>query len=127
MGKSLGFIKIQEHLGPKLTYLIVSEQAHIENWEAEYRKFGKEYLLKNTIIMCYASLRNIQHTSADLIGLDEAHHCSTLRLQYLATVKVPKIIAMSATLSNDIKKALTRTFGEFKESVISLRDAVREK
>lgn len=57
VGKSRGFIAIQAALGTPKTYLVVSERPHIENWEEEYRKCGREDLLKNTTIFCYASLK----------------------------------------------------------------------
>lgn len=57
VGKSRGFIAIQSRLGTPKTYIVVSEKVHIENWEEEYRKCGREDLLANTIIFCYASLK----------------------------------------------------------------------
>lgn len=126
VGKSRGFIAIQEKLQPKSTYIVVSELAHIENWEEEYRKHGKEDLLAKTTIFCYASLKKYVDTKVDLIGLDEVHHSSQLRLEYLKRIKTSKIVAMSATTNFDVSYALKHAFGTFRESVIPLSFAIEQ-
>lgn len=126
VGKSRGFIAIQSALGNPKTYLVVSERPHIENWEIEYRKCGREDLLKNTTILCYASLKNFVDTKVDLLGLDEVHHSSDLRISYLKTIKSSTIVAMSATTNLSISYTLKAAFGEFKESIIPLSYAIEQ-
>lgn len=126
VGKSRGFIAIQSRLGTPKTYIVVSEKAHIENWEEEYRKCGREDLLANTIIFCYASLKNYVDTKVDLLGLDEVHHSSELRISFLKTIKASKIVAMSATTNFDVSYTLKAAFGAFKESAIPLTFAIEQ-
>jgi superfamily II DNA or RNA helicase len=103
---------------------VVSERAHIDNWIEEYYKIGKEHLLENTQIFCYASLKNYVSTKVGLLGLDEVHHSSELRLNYLETIKAEKVVGMTATINLDVELALKRTFGAFKKSVITLTNAI---
>lgn len=126
VGKSRGFITIQARLGTPKTYIVVSERNHIENWEEEYRKAGREDLLANTTIFCYASLKNYVDTTIDLLGLDEVHHSSELRVSFLKTIKSSKIVAMSATTNFDVSYTLRAAFGAFKESAISLAYAIEQ-
>lgn len=125
VGKSLGFILMQEALNPKLTYIVVAERAHIKNWTDEYKKHGKEDLLKNTKIFCYASLSKYKNTEVDLICLDEGHHIVTeLRLESLHEIKRKNVILLSATITDrDIDK-LTESIGPFVITDLSLREAV---
>lgn len=127
VGKSLAFIKYQEQFNPNgLTYIIVSEINHIQNWKEEYIKYNKEYLLKNTKIFCYASLKKYQNNNPSLVCLDEAHHSlSDLRIQYLTSLSFDKIVALTATLTNEQKQTLNSIFGHtFVEFNITLDNAI---
>lgn len=129
LGKSLSAIKVQEKTKPKTTLLLVAEISHIANWKDEYKKFNKESLLENTIIECYASLKNYRNHSFDLIILDEAHRISDLRREILTTLSVKKIIALSATLEyQQIADLICGTFGELSDnhyySSISIKTAI---
>ncbi len=125
VGKSLGFILMQEALNPKSTYIVVAERAHIKNWTDEYKKHGKEDLLKNTKIFCYASLSKYKNTEVDLICLDEGHHIVTeLRLESLQEIKRKNIILLSATITSRDIDCLTESIGPFVVTDLSLREAV---
>lgn len=127
VGKSLAFIKYQEQFNPDgLTYIIVSEINHIQNWKDEYIKHNKENLLKNTKIFCYASLKKYENDKPSLVGLDEAHHAlSDLRIQYLTSLSFDKIVALTATLTSEQKQTLNNIFGHtFKEFNITLDNAI---
>lgn len=125
VGKSLGFILMQEELKPKSTYIVVAERAHIKNWTDEYKKHGKEYLLKDTKIFCYASLSKYASTEVDLICLDEGHHIVTeLRLESLRQISRKNIILLSATITNRDIDYLTESIGPFAITDLSLREAV---
>ncbi len=125
VGKSLAFIKIQEtYYKDKKTIIVVNERNHIKNWYDEYKKHNKEYLLENTTIFCYASLKKYIHTKADLLCLDEAHHAlSPIRMDILSTFLVNKVIALTATLSYPQFTLLTETFGAFIKHDFSLQEA----
>lgn len=127
VGKSLAFIKIQEKINPNgITYIVVNETNHINNWKEEYIKHKKEHLLKNTKIFCYASLKKYVNSNIGLLCLDEAHHSITnLRIDYLKSIIAPKIIALTATLTENQKSDLDNIFGKsFKEYNINLNQAL---
>lgn len=125
LGKSLAFIKIQEaHYKNEITYIIVNERNHIQNWKNEYIKYGKEELLKNTKIFCYASLKKYLNTKIGLLGLDEAHHAlSPARIEFLDTLEVKKTVALTATLTTIQKELLIDLFGNFVEHKFLLKKA----
>lgn len=127
VGKSLGFMLIQEILKPKLTYIVVSEKPHINNWIEDYKKHNKEHLLKNVKIFCYASLKKYSNTKVDLMCLDEAHHAtSDIRISFLESIEVINIVALSATIRTDQLNILNK-LGKFYEYHINLNNAIDNK
>lgn len=125
VGKTLGFIKIQEFLNAQETWIVVAEVAHIKNWEDEYKKHGKEHLLNKTKIFCYASLKNNLNAKIDLLCLDEGHHAtSELRLDHLSSISATKIVALTATLSQEKRWSLEGLFGRFNLFSITLKQAI---
>lgn len=125
VGKSLAFIKMQESLNPRKVYIVVAETAHIDNWKNDYIKHGKQNLLDNVEIFCYASLKKYINTEVDMICLDEGHHItSNLRMEHLKSIKTNKIVLLSATLKLKQKELLDSTFGNFKEHVVTLKQAI---
>ena len=126
VGKSLAFMLIQEMLKPNLTYIVVSEKPHINNWKEDYKKHKKEHLLKNVKIFCYASLKKYSNTKVDLICLDEAHHAtSDIRINILKSIEATTIIGLSATLRSEQLKVLNE-LGEFFEHKINLNKAIKD-
>ena len=127
LGKSLSFIKIQEYHKPKSVYIIVSEKNHIQNWIEEYKKHGKEELLKVVKFFCYASLHKYIDTEVDMVCLDEGHHVtSEARLDALSTIKAKQIILLSATITNKQIELIEEITGEFYKYTVSLKRAIEE-
>lgn len=124
LGKSKMFILIHEYLKPKTVYICVAETNHIENWRQEYIKWGKEHLLEHTKIFCYNSLHNYINTEVDLLCNDECHHISELRLSHLQTIKVKKVVNLSATVNEDEKIRLIRLWGKYYSSMVNLNGAI---
>lgn len=115
VGKSRAAIKLQESLIPNNTFLLVNEIAHKQNWEEEYKELGTSLKQTNTLVECYASLKNYENTEWDLMILDEAHHISEARLEVLKTIKVKTIIVLSATLDSELRyKLICETFGDYR-------------
>ena len=134
LGKTRAAIKLQESLTPNNTFLLVNEIAHKQNWEEEYQELGTSLKKTNTLVECYASLKNYENTEWDLIILDEAHHISEARLEVLKTIKVKTIIVLSATLESDLKyKLICETFGDYRgtndlyHSAVPLHKAIEYK
>lgn len=109
--------------------VVVAEDAHKENWREEFRKslnpLVYDWIMPHVQIICYASLKNWRGTEWDLIVFDEAHHLqSDLRKDILGSLSSPRVLALSATLKEDVLTALTQCFGRFKVDRISLQDAI---
>lgn len=101
VGKSKIAIDCQD-IYPSKTLLVVAERAHIQNWIDEYKKHGKEYLLKTTTIICYASLHKYTDTQWSVLIMDEAHHLSPNRLISLGSIQFNKAVFMSATFKKTV-------------------------
>ncbi len=130
VGKSRAFIKIQTlQPEPPKTLLVVAERAHIDNWIEEYNIFNREPL-KNTTIICYASLHKYSNSSFDIICLDEVHHLTAKRCAILNSIKAKKVFGLSATMDQQKKDAfrlvcLCLTNHNFFEYKISLNKAIK--
>lgn len=128
LGKSLSFIKIQDYYRPRSVYIIVSEKNHIQNWIREYKKYKKEYLLDSITFFCYASIHKYINTSVDMICLDEGHHVtSEARLSALSTIKVNKIILLSATIKETQIESIEQVTGEFYRYNVPLKKAIEQE
>lgn len=77
LGKSFTMIQIFDLLyqqNKEISCLILMpEIALIDTLRKEFLKFGREYLLANTEIICYASLHKVDK-EYDIIIADEMHH-----------------------------------------------------
>lgn len=109
--------------------IVVAEDAHKDNWKEEFRKglnpLVYDWIMPHVHIICYASLKNWRGTKWDLIVFDEAHHLqSDTRKDILQSLNSSRVLALSATLKEDVLEALTRCFGRFKVSKITLQDAI---
>jgi len=103
-------------------WLILSEEIlHIDNWKKEFKKHKLEEYLKYFTFSTYASAHKYDCKN---IILDEAHHAlSDRRIDIIKSYNANKIIALSATFSQD-KKDVLNQLGMFKEYTISLKDAI---
>lgn len=119
------YIQDKEKEGNIKILLVVAENAHKDNWKKELIKWG---LKSNDItIECYASLPKYKESWWDLIIFDEAHHLGTdLKIDILSGIITEYVILLSATLTDTLIQVLTRIFGEFKISKVSLKEAIDE-
>ena len=130
LGKSRCAIEMANHIQSKgegniKILLVVAESAHKDNWAKEMLKWK---LLSNDVtVECYASLPKYKETWWDLIIFDEAHHLGTdLKIDILSGIVTEYVILLSATLPDTLIQILTRIFGEFKVSKVSLKEAIDE-
>lgn len=112
--------------------IVVAEINHKENWLTEFKKFLDKKLYDKICscitLICYASLKNYQNTTWDLLVLDEGHHADTeLKLLYLNTIKAYRVLVLSATLKRDTIYKLEKIFGSFKVSRFSMQTAIDNK
>jgi superfamily II DNA or RNA helicase len=79
----------------------------------------------NLTVECYASFKNYENTSWDMIILDEAHHItSEKRMGVLGTVEAKYFILLSATLSVQTLWDVSQIIGTIKTSKVTLEDAI---
>lgn len=127
VGKSRGAISIASLAQPANILLIVAEVPHKSNWKEEFDKWAPDLWSKVTV-ECYASLKNYRDTEWDMIILDEGHHAkSEIRMDILSTLKVKRVVVLTATLSRDNEELLSATFGStFYKYTITLQEAISE-
>ena len=124
-GKSLSAINLQARMDSKKTFICVAEIAHIQNWKDEYIKHGYEHLLESTEIFCYASLKNYANKNADLLILDEIHHAfSQTRTFLLTSLRVKRVIGLSATLEDEHKYLFNDIFKNMAIYTITMEEAI---
>lgn len=109
--------------------LVVAETAHKDNWRQEFKDvIGSEQVdsvLSHVEIICYASLKNWRDVQWNLIIFDEAHHLgSDMRAEILQNFKAERVLALSATIKDEVMAVLTQSFGVFKRSRISFQEAI---
>jgi superfamily II DNA or RNA helicase len=123
LGKSKAAIDIVKYHGEEWL-LVCKEINHIDNWRAEFQKHGHSDLWDEKVVaICYASLHKYIDTDFNLI-LDEVHAAgSDLRIEYLKSINSNKIVSLSATVDDDIKKKL-KEICEFEDYKIDMADAV---
>jgi superfamily II DNA or RNA helicase len=125
VGKSLSTIRIIEEHGGKWI-IVVAELLHINNWKEEFKKHGKQNLLKQVKFVCYASLH--KYTNGDNYALDEAHHAySPKRYNLLANLTASRIIFLTATLTKAQHQKLTDLFPTLFTYKFGLSKAIEEK
>ena len=125
VGKSFHAINLQARMNSQKTFICVAEIAHIQNWKDEYVKHGYEHLLESTEIFCYASLKNYANKSADLLILDEIHHAwSEARIFLLTSLRVKRVIGLSATLESEHKYLFNDIFKNMAIYTITMEEAI---
>lgn len=127
-GKSLIAILLIEKYGGKWN-IVVAETAHILNWKNEFTKWGKEHLLSDVTIFCYASLH--KHISDENYVFDEIHHVfGPQKIKLLRKIKsnnLRRFVGLSATLSVKQKETLRYVIGDFTTFKLSLSTAIENK
>lgn len=124
VGKSGIVLKfLQKH--PDFTCLIlVPESNNIDNWLAEFDKFGISTL--NVQIACYASIHKYKDTNWDLIVFDEMPHLDTYkRLTICRSLTGKFILALGAVIDDDERSSLQSVYGNFREDHIPLHLAIQ--
>lgn len=130
LGKSFTMIQIFDLLyqqNKKISCLILMpEIALIDNLRKEFLKFGREYLLANTEIICYASLHKVDK-EYDIIIADEMHHTfSDIRKENLSNFNPKYFIGLSATVDDWKIRQLEGIFRrEFFVHRVTLSDAIK--
>ena len=103
--------------------ILVPEQANIENWRDEFKKFHIDD--SNVEIACYASLHKYENSTWDFLVLDEVPHMDTeKRKNFCQSVKGTYILALGAVIDPEELATLQSVYGQFVISRITLEDAI---
>ena len=88
--------------------ILVAKRVHKQTWQAEIDKWGGIHhpTAKINICMeCYESLKNHCRERWDIVLSDECHHIgSSIRLDYLKTMRFGYFIGLSATIPLKLKQ-----------------------
>jgi len=125
-GKGLSVMKCIEADTSDIKWLIlVPESLQIINFQDDVKKHRMEHIYdKIEAIICYASLHKYKNKELS-ICLNECHRLSECRTNIAETIKYKRIIADSATISDDIKFRLN-SLGNFYYFKLSLKSAIEK-
>lgn len=129
IGKSACAIKAINNLQgitpiPLRVLLLVAEVAHINNWKAEFAKWELTDKIDITI-ECYASLKKYRNTTWDIAIFDEIHHInSELRIDLFKSLKINKLIGLSATVTAEVYNGIKYIRKDYKTLKVTLKDAI---
>lgn len=123
-GKTMVALKfIKKH--PGRTLVFVPESNNIENWEAEFDKFGVS--MDSVTIACYASIHKFENTSWNFVVFDEAPHVDTFRRKHFCnSINANYVLALGAKVDDEEKQSLLSVYGYFAEYNIGLTDAIEQ-
>lgn len=125
VGKSLVAILVIEKDGGNWN-IVLAETNHELNWINEFKKHGKEHLLKQVTFFCYQSLHKFK--DGENYIFDEIHHCfSDKRLDILHSIyktNLKRLIGLSATLTKTQKELLQEVIGNYHIHKVSLSEAI---
>ena len=108
----------------KKVLLVIAEILHEDNWKDEFKKWNLKPNIDITFTT-YASLHKYKGNSYDYLILDEAHHSgSDLKQHILDNIKAKNVVALSATMPQEILSGLVDIFGSFRIYEITLQEAI---
>lgn len=104
--------------------VLVPERALIKNFKDDAIKLGFDSLIKGATVICYQSLKKHVDKEFSAVILDEAHRAtSNLRIEYLQQIKFDYLIALSATVHDEVEEAL-KTLVNYEKFSLPLSDAI---
>lgn len=108
----------------KKILILIAERAHKQLWKDEFMKWGYESLLKDTLIITYASLHKVYGEYSVIIA-DEVHHlCTEKRLSLFLNLSSPVFLGLSATVGRDRFRALQAAIPDAMLLSISLQETI---
>lgn len=87
-------------------WLVPTTKLRDETMPSEFKKWKADNILQNTEFACYASLKKYANKKYDVIVLDEAHHLSDKRLEYLSKISRTHLMAITATPPDNHEKRI---------------------
>lgn len=100
--------------------IVYAASPHYQNWLLEIEKWN---IQKDITFTTYDSLHHLIGTKWDWICLDEAHHCSLLRLEKLQLIESKKYIYLSATVPKE-KLQLLKELCPYKSYKYNLAESI---
>lgn len=124
VGKTLAAIKCLDKYCKKRFLWLVPQTVLIENAQKDFIHHNYESLIEKGDFACYQSLSKFEDREYDLIIKDESHSgTSDLRIEGLQKIKTKKIVALSATISEEVWEKMN-TIARFHRFTVTLNDAI---
>lgn len=125
-GKSLIGMDLCLRDNPHSILIVVPRLVLIQNWKAEFEKWGNDKYLDRVTFSTYAGLHKIQG-HYNCIILDEAHHMTPRVQELLTYMTYDKIIMLSATVKRDLKSELKDMFSDLYCYKVSTKEAIEDE
>jgi superfamily II DNA or RNA helicase len=111
---------------PPTILIVVPRLVLIDNWKAEFVKWGCEECLQYVEFVTYVSLPK-KAGKWDVIIFDEVHHLSERCREALSGFDIYSAIMLSATVSRDMRKALKEIFPDLYIYKVSTKQAITDE
>lgn len=72
----------------------------------EFQKWDKEWIYESVKTTCYASLKNEVGNAYDIVILDESHHITEKKYEYVVQIDYDHLMAITATEPEDLDKQI---------------------
>jgi len=121
---AMAIMLLDKNLGNKRFLWVVPEITLIKGMKDEFKARGAEHLVLKGDFICYASLEKYKGSEYDYVILDESHHSfSDIRIGAIKEIKYRKLVALSATINDEIKKVLN-DLGGWGSVKVTLEEAI---
>lgn len=104
--------------------IVIPKLVLIDNWKTEFKKFGYEDLLEDTVFTTYNSLQKHVDESWTAIVYDEIQHLSDRCKLIQQNMKYKCFLGLSATIKRDIKYWLWANIRGLEWIRMGLKDAI---
>lgn len=104
--------------------IVIPKLVLIDNWKTEFKKFGYEDLLEDTIFTTYNSLQKHLNNEWTAIVYDEIQHLSDRCKLIQQKMKYKCFLGLSATIKRDIKNWLWYNVRGLEWIKMGLKDAI---
>lgn len=103
--------------------IVVPRLVLIDNWKKELEKWNANSLLPKITFSTYVGLSKIEKEYSCVL-FDEGHHLTERCFKLLEGCKIHKWIALSATISKELKQAYKWELGNFQLIRVNVREAI---
>ena len=114
-------------LEPKAILIVVPRLVLIDNWKAEFEKFGFGHYLKYVTFTTYNSLHKHVDTEWYITIYDECHHLSERCREIANNINSKHTCFLSATVKPDLQFWIENQFPVMEVIKVNLRNAIEQE